>query len=280
MIIAQITDLHVCPKGTLAYGVSETNLYAEHAINALLRLDPQPDCVLVTGDLTESGLDEEYSIVTELLDRLPCPAYAIPGNHDLREPMRRALAPRGYLPANGPLNYAVSCGELRIIGLDTLEEGSGIGVLTGRSLEFLTRALADAQDCPALVMLHHPPFKTGISHMDAVGLAQGAAELEQIILANPQVHRVLCGHVHRPIQQMFGGTLCQIAPAVGHQVTLDLQQGAPSCFVLEPPGYLLHLWQDGKVVSHEARIDRAPGPFPFNLPENYTRRSVESVAAQ
>lgn len=280
MLIAHITDLHICPKGELAYGVSETNLYAEHAINALLRLEPKPDCVLVTGDLTEGGLDEEYAIVTELLDRLPCPVYVIPGNHDLREPMRRAFAPRGYLPVDGPLNFAVSCGELRIIGLDTLEEGSGIGVLTTCSLEFLTESLADAGDHPTLVMLHHPPFSTGIGHMDTVGLAQGANALERIIRANPQVQRVLCGHVHRPIQQLFGGTLCQIAPAVGHQVALDLRLEAPSCFVLEPPGYLLHLWKDGKLISHEARIDRAPGPFPFILPENYTRRSAEVVATQ
>lgn len=274
MLLAQITDLHIRPRGQLAYGVSETNLYAEHAIHALLRLVPRPDCLLVTGDLTEEGLDEEYRIVTELLDRLPFPAYVIPGNHDRREPLRRAFAGRGYLPATGPLNYAVSCGELRIIALDSLDEGVGAGALAPGTLDFLEAQLAARPGQPTLVMLHHPPFMTGIGHMDAVRLLNGAAELERIIAAHPQVQRVLCGHVHRSIQQVFGGTLCQIAPAVGHQVALDLRPDAPSCFVLEPPGYLLHLWQGGRVVTHTARIDRAPGPFPFILPENYAGKTA------
>ena len=83
MLIAQISDLHVRPAGALAYGVSETNLSTEHAVHALLRLDPAPDCVLVTGDLTDCGLDEEYALLSGLLARLPMPVYAVPGNHDI-----------------------------------------------------------------------------------------------------------------------------------------------------------------------------------------------------
>jgi 3',5'-cyclic AMP phosphodiesterase CpdA len=273
MLIAQISDLHVRPKGELAYGVSATNLYAEHAIHALTRLKPAPDCVLVTGDLTEGGLDEEYAIVTDLLGRLACPVYVIPGNHDRREPLREAFAGQGYLPRTGPLNYSVSCGGLRIVALDSLEEGSGIGSLGEDALAFLDSALSAARTDPTLVMLHHPPFITGIGHMDAVRLLEGAEKFERIISAHPQVQRVLCGHVHRPIQQLFGGTLCQIAPSVCHQVALDLRPDAPSAFVLESPSYLLHLWRGGRLVSHTAQVDRAAGPFSFNLPESYAARA-------
>jgi 3',5'-cyclic-AMP phosphodiesterase len=274
MLIAQISDLHICPKGDLAYGVSETNLFAERAIHALMRLDPMPDCVILTGDLAENGYEEEYAIASELLGRLSCPVYVIPGNHDRREPMRHAFESRGYLPRTGPLNYSISCGELQLIALDSLEEGSGIGVLTEETLDFLSSALSDAKDRPTLVMLHHPPFMTGIGHMDVVRLVDGAQRLESIISAHPQVQRVLCGHVHRSIQQVFAGTLCQIAPSVAHQVMLDLRPEAPSCFVLEPPGYLLHMWRGGKIVTHTAQVDRAAGPFSFNLPETYTSRAV------
>lgn len=274
MLIAQISDLHICQKGDLAYGVSETNLFAERAIHALMRLNPMPDCVVVTGDLAENGYDEEYAIASELLGRLSCPVYVIPGNHDRREPLRRAFESRGYLPPMGPLNYSISCGELQLIALDSLEEGTGIGVLKAETLDFLSSALSEAKDRATLVMLHHPPFMTGIGHMDVVRLVDGAQRLESIISAHPQVQRVLCGHVHRSIQQIFAGTLCQVAPSVAHQVTLDLRPEAPSCFVLEPPGYLLHILQDGKIVTHTAQVDRAAGPFSFNLPETYTSRAV------
>lgn len=274
MLIAQISDLHICQKGDLAYGVSETNLFAERAIHALMRLNPMPDCVVVTGDLAENGYDEEYAIASELLGRLSCPVYVIPGNHDRREPLRRVFESRGYLPPMGPLNYSISCGELQLIALDSLEEGTGIGVLTDETLDFLSSALSEAKDRATLVMLHHPPFVTGIGHMDVVRLVDGAQRLESIISAHPQVQRVLCGHVHRSIQQIFAGTLCQVAPSVAHQVTLDLRPEAPSCFMLEPPGYLLHILQGGKIVTHTAQVDRAAGPFSFNLPETYTSRAV------
>lgn len=279
MLIAQISDLHIRPRGQLAYGVSETNLFAEHAIHALLRLDPQPDCVLVTGDVTDCGLEEEYAIAAELLSRLPFPAYAVPGNHDQREPFRRAFAASDYLPDTGPLNFTVWCMSIRIIGLDSLVPGSSHGELSPGTLSWLDRTLAEQPEAPTLVMLHHPPFDTGIGHMDKARLLEGAEGLERVIAAHPQVQRVLCGHVHRSIQQVFGGTLCQIAPSVGHQVALDLHQDAASCFVLEPPEFLLHRFERGRCVTHVAKIDRAPGPFPFILPREYPGRSRAYVAA-
>jgi 3',5'-cyclic AMP phosphodiesterase CpdA len=272
MLVAHLSDLHVRPRGALAYGVSETNLFAEHAIQALLRLVPRPDCVIVSGDLADCGLDEEYAILAELFARLPMPVFAVPGNHDRREPFRRAFAAGGYLPSEGYLNFAVDRDAIRIIGLDSLADGESHGVLTPETLAFLDRALRARPDAATLVMLHHPPFETGIGHMDPVRLREGAEAFEAILATHPQVVRVLCGHVHRSIQTVFGGRLCQIAPSVAHQVTLDLRAEAPSCFVLEPPEFLIHRIEGGHVVTHTAKVDRAPGPFPFILPEDYPGR--------
>lgn len=272
MLIAQISDLHARPRGVPAYGISETNLYAEHAIQALLRLEPRPDCVLVTGDLADCGLDEEYALVRELFARLPMPVYAVPGNHDRREPFRLAFRDRDFLSETGFLNFAVTCGSVRIVGLDSLVVGESHGELASETIAFLEQTLAAAPETPTLVMLHHPPFDTGIGHMDRTRLLTGVTELERLVAANPQVKRLLCGHVHRSIQTVFGGTLCQIAPSVGHQVTLDLRSQAPSCFMLEPPEFLLHRFTGDGVVTHTAKIDRAPGPFPFVLPDDYPGR--------
>ena len=278
MLIAQMSDLHIRPRGLLAYGVSETNLFAEHAVHALLRLDPRPDCVIVTGDLTDCGLDEEYALIRELFDRLPMPVYAVPGNHDRREAFRRAFAADRYLPEGGFLNFAVSCGPVRIIGLDSLVTGSSHGDLAPETLAFLETALAEAPEAPTLVMLHHPPFETGIGHKDRTSLQAGVSALERLLAANRQVQRLLCGHVHRSIQTMFAGTLCQIAPSVGHQVRLDLRAEAPSCFMLEPPGFLLHRFDGAGLVSHVAMVDRAPGPFPFTLPDDYPGHAPKGTA--
>ena len=92
MLIAQITDLHARPRGLPAYRVSETNSLIERAVDALLALRLRPDVVLVTGDLTDCGLPEEYAHLRTLLGRLPMPVYVVPGNHDRREELRDAFA--------------------------------------------------------------------------------------------------------------------------------------------------------------------------------------------
>jgi len=56
---------------------------------------------------------------------------------------------------------------------------------------------------------------------------------------------VVCGHHHRPIQTRWSGTLGVVAPSTAHQVVLDLREGKPTRFVMEPPGLVLHLWRDG-----------------------------------
>ena len=102
-------------------------------------------------------------------------------------------------------------------------------------------------------MLHHPPFRTGIGHMDWSMLRDSEA-LGSVIRRHPQVERVLCGHVHRAVQTRFAGTIAQIPPGTAHQVKLTLGAGRGP-WAMEPPGFLLHRWcaEDG-LVTHEVPI--------------------------
>ena len=79
MLICQLTDLHVRPVGKPANRVSETNMFTERAFRAVARLSPRPDIVMITGDLTECGLDAEYANLARLLRKwLPMPVFVIP----------------------------------------------------------------------------------------------------------------------------------------------------------------------------------------------------------
>jgi 3',5'-cyclic AMP phosphodiesterase CpdA len=99
--------------------------------------------------------------------------------------------------------------------------------------------------------------------MDKIGL-DGAAALAAVIARHPNVERVLCGHIHRPIQVRFAGTIASVCPSPAHQVALDLAPDAPSRFKMEPPGYQLHKWSDRNgIVSHTAFIGEFAGPYPF-----------------
>ena len=94
MIIAQITDLHARPPGVRAYAGIDTNAMMRGAVDAIAALDPLPDCVIATGDLTDCGMPEEYRQVGDAFAQLPIPAFLIPGNHDRRDVMRACLAER------------------------------------------------------------------------------------------------------------------------------------------------------------------------------------------
>ena len=249
MLIAQISDFHFLPKGILAFGRVDVAGCLERAIDHLNALQPQPDAVLITGDLTNDGDAAVWAELMGLLGRLEAPIYPLPGNHDDRELMRAAFAHLDLFPAEGPLCCYVGLGPVRLIGLDSLIPGDPAGRLGPEQLAWLDARLGEAPETPTLVALHHPPFRTGIDHMDAMMLEDGAA-LAAVIGRHPQVERVLCGHVHRSMQCRFAGTLGQIAPGTAHAVQLALA-GQPSRWVMEPPGVLLHQWRDGRgLVSH------------------------------
>ena len=264
MLIAQITDFHIKARGKVAYRVVDTAACLAAAVDAVATLDPRPELVVATGDLTDFGRPEEYALLGELLAPLPMPVYLIPGNHDERDAMRRAFAGDGYLPASGFLNYTVEDQPLRLIALDTVVPGDSGGALCAERLAWLDRTLAAAPERPTIIIMHHPPFATGIAHMDAIGLA-GAGAFAEIVARHPQVERVLAGHLHRSIQARIGRhAIASTAPSTAHQVALDLRPDGPAEFMMEPPGYQLHLWQpDTGVVTHTAVVGKFAGPYPF-----------------
>jgi 3',5'-cyclic AMP phosphodiesterase CpdA len=178
--------------------------------------------------------------------------------------MVEAFPEHAYLRQMLPfIQYAIDGHPLRIVALDTVVPAESGGTLCATRLAWLQARLEEAPDRPTLIIMHHPPFRTFIGHMDRIGLANADA-LHAIVQRHPQVERVLCGHLHRPIQVRWAGTLASTAPSPAHQVALDLAEDAPSQFVMEPPAYQLHRWHPGTgLVSHTAYVGAFDGPYPF-----------------
>lgn len=265
MLIAHMTDVHARPAGLACNRVSETNMLFERAVTTLLSIEPRPECLLITGDLAATGDADEYAVLQEALHRLPMPVYAIPGNHDNREEFRVAFNNGAFMPEHDVfVQYAIEQHLVRIIALDTTTPEAHHGELCAERLEWLETKLAEEPERPTLVMMHHPPFDTGISFMDEVGLLDGREPFIDIISKNSQVERILCGHVHRPIQTMCGGALTMIAPATGHQVVFDISPNPRAMFMMEPAAFLLHMWsQEQGTVSHQVYAGAYDGPYPF-----------------
>jgi 3',5'-cyclic AMP phosphodiesterase CpdA len=200
-----------------------------------------------------------------MLEALQMPYLLLPGNHDDRDVLAQVFADHPYLHGeDGFVQYAVEDYSLRILVLDTVVPGHSHGGLCERRLAWLAARLDEQPGRPTVIVMHHPPFETGIAHMDAIGLLEGADELARIVSRHANVERILCGHLHRTIFRRFAGTIASTCPSPAHQVALDLRPEGPSAFVMEPPAFHLHEWRGGALVSHVAYIDRYDGPYPFH----------------
>lgn len=263
-LIAQVSDMHIKAAGRLSYRIVDTAGMLRACIAHLLARRQRPDIVVFTGDLVDFGKPEEYAVLRELLAPLTMPVYLIPGNHDERAALRAGFPAHDYLRQSaGFIQYAIEEHPVRIVGMDTIVPGQGGGLLCENRLAWLDATLAAQPDKPTVVLMHHPPFTTFIGHMDRQGL-KGSAALAEVIKRHPQVERLLCGHLHRPIQARFAGTIACTVPGPAHQVALDLGADAVSHFVMEPPAYGLHAWTAATgVISHTAFVGDFAGPYPF-----------------
>ena len=264
-LIAQLSDTHVQRPGELlSHRVNMSDCLAR-AIARVNSFEPKIDLVMFTGDLVNEGNRGEYAELKRLIGALKAPFYFIPGNHDSREQLREAFPDHKYLNGGTEfIQYSLEDFPVRVIALDTLDPGKGSGILDKRRLDWLESKLGEAPTKNTIVFMHHPPFATGMQHMDEIR-CYNAERLERIIRANPQVEQIACGHVHRAIQTRWAGTFACIAPSVAHQLTLELRDGAPASYVLEPSAFYLHFWRpEMGIVTHTALIDDFPGPYSFS----------------
>jgi len=259
MLIAQISDMHINAPGERSMGGVDTAGNLRRCVAAIGALDPAPDLVLATGDLTMDGTAAEYAELRALLAPLGPPLYAIPGNHDLREAMLEGFADAHYLPRDGGyLSYVIDGYPLRLIALDTVVAMAPHGMLDEGRLEWLAERLAEAPDRPTVLVMHHPPFRSGYAAMDGMRCLDGEA-LGALVARHGQIERILCGHLHRASHVRFHGTTATTAPSTAAQLKLDLSGsvtlGERAIWADDPPAYMLHLWQPGEgLVSHVMQV--------------------------
>jgi 3',5'-cyclic AMP phosphodiesterase CpdA len=242
--IAQLSDSHIT-TGPLGGGPAAG---LQLALARVLALDPRPDCVVVTGDLTDHGRPEEYAALQEIIGDFPLPLHLMTGNHDDRSAL---LAVFG-----GEAHYFVEYPEFTIVALDSLIPGSPAGRLGAAQLSWLDEVLRRRPDVPALIGLHHPPLPIGIRFLDGMRLLDGDA-LGAVVAGHRNVARVMAGHVHRPVTTAFAGTVLTVAPSLWRQTGLLLSSDAPPGYVAEPTGFLLHMLEDLDCVTHVVQVSHA-----------------------
>lgn len=244
MILAHISDLHVGQDRD--DGGARALRRARHVVEWLNGVDGELDGVLVTGDLADHGLPEEYEAVRELLATLRFPVATCPGNHDERLAFLGALL--GEPPEEGPVNRVHRFGRYTVAMADSSIPGRDDGYLDDDTLTWLDKVLSDTED-PALICFHHPPVPLGIPFVDEIRQF-GAERLAELVLGHDNVAAILCGHAHTGATSSFAGRPLVVAPGVVSTVVLPVESTTVVDYGL-PPAVAFHVLDDDRgLVTH------------------------------
>ena len=263
--VIHISDTHIVPDGYLVADRLNTVQQLHKLVKYLTEHAPEYgpiDAIILSGDVSDDGSLESYSCFKEIMQSLKVPVYVVPGNHDLRENMRKSFLDEGYIPKEGRLNWHRNIGDIQLIGLDSLKEGFGEGELDSDTLFFLRTTLDRVDNAPVILMLHHPPFKSGIKFMDKIGLKTGLDEFKNIVKTYPGSMRIVCGHIHSIMVSTVENKTVISAPSPASSLLFNVQDDAPAGFMDIGEGCFIHRWEEG-FQSIKLSNSLSNGPFPF-----------------
>lgn len=251
MLIAQITDIHIGfdPDNPAEYNRKRL----DEVLDVLIEGPNRPDLLLATGDLTDRGDDDSYRRLANAFSRCPFPVWPSVGNHDLRDSFHARFP--GFDDGNGFVQYTVELPDLRLVTVDTLEEGRHGGAFCDQRAAWLDAELAKDSAKPTYIVMHHPPVESGIEWMNTDPDEPWVGVFTDVVQRHPQVRGLICGHLHRSVTVAWEGRTVAICSSTAPQVSLDLRpidENKPDdrpMIVAEDPAYALHRWNGRELVS-------------------------------
>lgn len=194
LLVAQITDIHLFAENEQKLLGFPTYESFKAVIEHLNQLQPKPNILLITGDLSQDETDASYQQLQSLIAPLNIPTYWLPGNHDNLPAMEQIL--------NQPPIFAdkfFAAGGWQFLLLSSWIPGCVHGELSSASLEWLDKQLQLIGEQPTLIALHHPPCLIDSAWMDEIKL-KNSSEFFAVIDRYSQVKLVLFGHIHQPFE--------------------------------------------------------------------------------
>ena len=251
MLIAQITDIHIGfdPGNPAEYNRKRL----DEVLDVLIDGPNRPDLLLATGDITDLGDADSYRRLATAFSRCPFPVWPSVGNHDLRHAFHAQFP--GFDDGKGFVQYAIELDDLRLVTIDTLEEGRHAGAFCADRAAWLDAELARVPAKPTYIVMHHPPVETGIEWMNTDHREPWVARFTDVVRRHSQVRGMICGHLHRAVTVAWEGRTVAICSSTAPQVSLDLRpidEEHPDdrpMIVVEDPAYALHSWNGRELVS-------------------------------
>ncbi|MCC3409817.1 MAG: 3',5'-cyclic-AMP phosphodiesterase [Microcoleus sp. PH2017_10_PVI_O_A] len=248
--VAQITDTHLFAELDRQWKGISTTRTLQAVLDRLQQIQPPPDLLLLTGDLSQDETPESYQRLVSLIAPLGIPAYWIPGNHDNIGVMAEILKGPPISPQKSWM-----LGNWQFLLLSSVEAGCDGGRLSPESLQWLDSQLQQTGDRPVTIALHHHALPIDCEIMDSMML-HNAGEFFAIVDRYPQIKIVLSGHIHQEFQQQRGSVTYLGTPSTCIQL---LPKSHPIILDEIPPGFrLLELAIDGTWTTKIERVAAEP----------------------
>ena len=247
--VLQFTDCHLLGDPSATFLGIDPVQTLDAVIDTAFREHPNPDLILLTGDLSQDGSSAAYQLIRQRFNPLGIPVGVIPGNHDRLEHMLPQLS-SGNLQIGGTMD----CGNWRVLLLDSTVPDQVGGRFERCDLDQLDQMLHHDQR-PTLICLHHQPVPIGTTWLDGIGL-QNPADFFAVLDRHPAVRGLLWGHVHQAFDDQHRQLALMATPSTSvqfkpHSADFELDRVAP--------GYRwLELHPDDHIVSGIGRLSTLP----------------------
>lgn len=250
--VVQISDTHLFADPTRELLGLSTAESLTTVLESIKQLQPKPDVLLFTGDLSQDESSESYERLRDLITPLGIPSYWLPGNHDQIPLMEQILCNSSILP-----DKVFQINNWNFILLNSMLPGKVYGELTVDSLSWLEQQLQQRMAHPTVVALHHPPCLIGSDWMDQIGL-RNPDDLFAVLDRYEQVKVVLFGHVHQEFAAVRAGTHYLGCPST----CVQFKPYQPDFAIdQQRPGFrLLTLYPDGQFDAIVKRVNYRPLP--------------------
>ncbi len=205
------------------------------------------DRVFITGDIIQDDSPGAYERFRDLMLPLNLRMHCLPGNHDVRELMRKVcgVPPFSYCAYEEVHNWLM-------ISLDSCISGEAGGKIAPDELDRLTNIVNSSSAQHVVVFLHHPPVVMDSVWLDTVGLEKGD-EFLQHLQSLGKVRLTVFGHAHQAYDDEHNGIRVIGTPSTCRQFKPGSEEFAvDDC----PPSYRrITLHSDGHIDNELIPVD-------------------------
>lgn len=224
---AQLSDLHI------SLG-NQQNIDDLNAIVGEINSNDNVAFVIVSGDVTEYGDLESFSLAKSMLDKLHCPYYVVPGNNDTESSLASIA---NFKRTFGDDKFRLLFNGYLFLGVNTasLDRWTD-GHIASQDIDWMKQQLKNVgRKTPVFIVSHHP-LKTG----DVDNWFEITDEVRKY-----NAQGVISGHYHRNMLAGYDGIIGMISKSVLRRDTV-------------PAGYTLFQMTEDSLFVFDKYLNAEP----------------------